>query len=142
MAFRKQAALALALASVIMFLGCTDELNAPTTDEQPVLPPTNVSAFAMSDGTVRVKWDASSELTINGYNVYRREVGHGSPKRVNGTRVLDTQYLDDGTVVPKQYEYRVTAVNSRGKESHWSSVVVTTRQVVTAGGTKFPVFTD
>ena len=38
MAFRKQAALALALASVIMFLGCTDELNAPTTDEQPVLP--------------------------------------------------------------------------------------------------------
>jgi fibronectin type 3 domain-containing protein len=142
MAFRKQAALALALASVIMFLGCADEINAPTTDEQPVLPPTNVSAFAMSDGTVRVKWDASSELTINGYNVYRREVGHGSPKRVNDSRILETQYLDNGTAVPKEYEYRVTAVNSKGKESHWSSVLVTTRQAVTGGDIRLPVFTD
>ena len=66
MVFRKQAALAMALASVVLMLGCTDELNAPnTTDELPVLPPTNVTAFALTDGHVRVKWDASSEPTIS-----------------------------------------------------------------------------
>ena len=144
MAFRKQAALALALTSVIMFLGCTDQLNAPnTTDEQPVLPPTNVSAFALSDGSVRVRWDASSEPTINGYNLYRREVGHGSPKRINGARILATEYLDGGTAAPKQYEYRLTAVNSKGKESRWTSVIVQTQQLVDPGTNKIPApYTD
>jgi fibronectin type 3 domain-containing protein len=139
MAFRKQAALALALASVIMFLGCTDQLNAPTTtDEQPVLPPTNVTAYALNNGAVRVRWDASSQPTINGYNLYRREVGYGSPKRVNSARILATQFLDDNTAVPKEYEYRVTAVNSKGKESHWTSVIIETRLVVDPGTTKLP----
>jgi hypothetical protein len=143
MAFRKQAALALALASVVMFLGCTDELNAPTTDEQPVLPPTNVSAFALSDGSVRVKWDASSEPTINGYNLYRREVGHGAPQKINGTRILATEYLDNGTSVPKEYEYRLTAVNSKGKESRWVAVIIQTQQLVDPGTNKLPApYTD
>jgi fibronectin type III domain protein len=139
MAFRKQAALALALASVVMVLGCTDQLNAPsTTDEQPVLPPTNVSAFALSDGSVRVKWDASSEPTINGYNLYRREVGLGSPKRVNGTRILATQYLDEGTTSLKNYEYRVTAVNVKGRESRFVSVYVQAIQLVPGTSAKLP----
>ena len=138
MAFRKQAALALALASVVMFLGCTDELNAPNTDEQPVPPPTNVTAAALINGDVQVTWAASSEPTINGYNVYRREVGNGSPKRVNGSRILATQYLDDGTAVQKQYEYRVTAVNAKGKESNWTSVIVQTGHAPLPGGIKLP----
>jgi hypothetical protein len=138
MAFRKQAALALALASVVVFLGCTDEVNAPTTDEQPVLPPTSVTAFAMSDGSVRVKWDASSEPTINGYNLYRREVGSGSPKRVNNTRIITTQYLDGATTPLKYYEYRVTAVNTRGKESRFTAVVVQAKQVVDGFSGKLP----
>ena len=139
MAFRKQAALALALASVILFIGCTDQVTAPiTTDEQPVLPPTNVTAFALTDGSVRVKWDASSEPTVNGYNLYRREVGNGGPKRLNGSRILATQYHDDGTAAPKQYEYRVTAVNSKGKESHWTAVVIQTRTIVDPGTNKIP----
>jgi hypothetical protein len=138
MAFHKQAALALALASVVMFLGCTDELNAPVTDETPVAPPTNVSAFALSDGSVRVKWDPSSDLTINGYNVYRREVGNGSAKRLNDSRVLATEYLDDGTAVPKQYQYRITAVNSKGKESHWTAVTIQTQTLTDPGTNKYP----
>jgi hypothetical protein len=142
MAFRKQAALALALVSVVMFLGCTSDLTAPTTDEQPVLPPTNVTAVAMINGNVQVLWGASSDPTINGYNLYRREVGQGGPKRVNGTRILATQYLDNGTAVPKEYEYRVTAVNAKGKESHWTSVIVTTKQYSPTGDVKLPVFTD
>jgi len=138
MAFRKQAALALALASVIVFLGCTDEVNAPTTNEQPVLPPTSVTAFAMSDGSIRVKWDASSEPTINGYNLYRREVGNGSPKRVNNSRIITTQYLDAATTALKYYEYRVTAVNTKGKESRFTAVVVQAKQAVEGFSGKLP----
>jgi hypothetical protein len=138
MAFRKHAALALALASVVVMFGCTDVTAPNTTDEQPVLPPTNVSAFPLSDGHVRVKWDASSEPTVNGYNLYRREVGHGSPERVNGTRIINTQFVDDGTSAPNSYEYRLTAVNVKGKESHWVSVVIETRIVVDGTSGKFP----
>jgi fibronectin type 3 domain-containing protein len=127
MAFRKQAALALALATTIICFGCADDINAPnTTDQQPVLPPTNVTATALSDGQVRVTWDASSQPTINGYNLYRREVGNGGPKRLNSTRILTTLYVDGGVAVRKHYEYRVTAVNSKGKESRFTSVVIET----------------
>jgi fibronectin type 3 domain-containing protein len=139
MAFRKQAALALALTSVVMFLGCTDQLVAPVQDETPVAPPTNVSAFALSDGSVRVKWDASSDPTINGYNLYRREIGNGGAKKINGTRILATEYLDDGTGSQKEYQYRVTAVNSKGKESHWTAVTIQTQTLTDPGTNKYPV---
>ncbi|HET6463063.1 MAG TPA: fibronectin type III domain-containing protein [Candidatus Krumholzibacteria bacterium] len=139
MVFRKQAALAVALASVIVMLGCTDELNGPnTTDEQPVLPPTNVSAFALTDGHVRVKWDASSEPTISGYNLYRREAGHGKPGKLNSGRIHAHEYVDESTVALKNYEYRLTAVNSKGKESRYVAVIVETRTIVDGTSGKYP----
>jgi fibronectin type 3 domain-containing protein len=139
MSFRKHAALALALASTIVYFGCTDNINAPvTTDDQPVLPPTNVVASALDNGNVQVKWDASSEPTINGYNLYRREVGHGGPKRLNSTRILTTLYTDQNTALQKRYEYRVTAVNSKGKESRFTAVVVITHAVVDDNPGKVP----
>jgi Fibronectin type III domain len=139
MVFRKQAALALALASVIVMLGCTDELNGPnTTDEQPVLPPTNVSAFALTDGHVRVKWDASSEPTINGYNLYRREAGHGKANKLNSSRIQAHEYVDESTAALKNYEYRLTAVNSKGKESRFVSVIIETRVIEDGTSSKYP----
>jgi len=139
MVFRKQAALVVALASVVFMLGCTDELNSPnTTDEQPVLPPTNVSAFALSDGHVRVKWDASSEPTISGYNLYRREVGVGKPGKINNGRIQATEYVDESTQALKNYEYRLTAVNSKGKESRFVSVIVGTRLIEDGTSSKYP----
>ena len=139
MAFRKQMALALAMAMLTVCFGCADELNAPITeDEAPVLPPTNVSARALSDGDVQVTWDASSQPTINGYNVYRREIGNGNPNRLNPNRVLSTKYVD-GTATPrKEYEYRVTAVNTKGKESRFTSVTIVARDAIEDGGGKAP----
>ena len=139
MAFRKQAALVLALASVVVFLGCTEELNSPvTTDDQPVLPPTHVTAIALGDGPVRVTWGASSDPTINGYNLYRREVGQGSPKKINSTRIMATEYVDGTTSAPKNYEYRVIAVNSKGKQSRYVAVTVQTYVLSVDGGSKLP----
>jgi len=139
MVFRKQAALAVALVSVIVMLGCTDELNGPnTTDEQPVLPPTNVSAFALTDGHVRVTWDASSEPTINGYNLYRREAGHGKANKLNSNRIQAHEYVDASTLALKNYEYRLTAVNSKGKESRFVSVIIETRVIEDGTSGKYP----
>jgi fibronectin type 3 domain-containing protein len=138
MAFRKQISLALALTMVMVCFGCADEIGAPIEDEQPVLPPTNVRALALNDGHVEVLWDASSQPNINGYNIYRREVGHGNPNRLNPTRILDTKYRDTGTVPAKDYEYRVTAVNSKGKESRHTSVVVETHAVIDDGQGRIP----
>src|SRR5262245_27713011 len=140
MVFRKQAALALALASVVLMLGCTEELNGVnTTDEQPVLPPTNVSAFALTDGHVFVKWDASSEPTISGYNLYRREVGKGKPGKLNSNgKIQTTEYLDESTLALTNYEYRLTAVNSKGKECRFVSVIVDTRLIEDGTASKYP----
>lgn len=138
MAFRKQISLALALTMVMVCFGCADEIGAPIEDEQPVLPPTNVRALALNDGHVEVLWDASSQPTINGYNVYRRELGVGQPNRLNSTRVLTTKYRDTGTVPSREYEYRVTAVNERGKESRHTSVVVETRDLIDDGSGRIP----
>jgi hypothetical protein len=139
MAFRKQAALALALSMITICFGCADELNAPNTeDEAPVLPPTNVQALALSDGQVQVTWDASSQPTVNGYNLYRRVVGNGSSKRLNPTRILSTAYLDDTAVPRTEYEYRVTAVSTKGKESRFTAVVIASRDVIEDGSGKVP----
>jgi hypothetical protein len=138
MAFRKHTALALALAMVTICFGCADEINAPGDDEQPVLPPTNVRAVALPDGDVEVLWDASSQPNINGYNIYRREVGGGGPHRLNDTRILDTEYRDDTTSASRQYEYRVTAVNSKGKESRHTAVVIEARDLIDDGPGKVP----
>jgi fibronectin type 3 domain-containing protein len=138
MAFRKHAALALALASTIVYFGCTSTTAPVIADDQPVLPPTNVVASALDNGHVQVKWDASSEPTITGYNLYRREVGNGGPKKLNSTRILTTLYVDANTAVKTQYEYRVTAVNTKGKESHWVAVVIETHDVISDNPGKVP----
>ena len=135
--FRKQMALGLAMAFLTICFGCADELNAPNTlDEQPVLPPTNVRAQALADGSVSVLWDASSQPTVTGYNLYRRIVDAGSPKRINPSRVLDTVYRDDTTGAGVEYEYRVVAVNSKGKESRFTSIVIHTHSLIGDGAGK------
>ena len=124
---RKHIALALATAFLTICFGCADELNSPvTTDEAPVLPPTNVQAVALNSGTVNVSWDASSQPNVVGYNVYRRVEGLGGPKQLNPARLESPHFMDSGSFPGRQYEYRVTAISSTGKESrHTSAYVVT-----------------
>jgi fibronectin type 3 domain-containing protein len=141
MAFRKHVVLALALLAVTATVyGCSDDTTAPNTqDETPVLPPTNVRAAVVNGGDVQVSWDSSSQPDVTGYNIYRREVGHGGPQRVNGSRIQATHYIDQGVVVDKAYEYRVTAVNSKGKESRFTAVIIKTGAVIGDGRGGVPI---
>jgi len=69
---------------------------------------------------VNLTWSASTSQ-VAGYNVYRRLTGSGSYKKINSSLDPDTSFTD-ATVVPgKTYEYVTTAVNSKGKESAYSS---------------------
>ena len=135
--FRKQIALALAMAFLTICFGCADELNAPITeDETPLIPPSNVRALALGDGSVQLLWDASSQPTVEGYKLYRREVDNGSPRRLNPNRLQATGYLD-GTPAPnREYEYRVTAVNSKGKESRHTAIIIETHELIGDGAGK------
>ena len=136
---RKYVALALASAFLTICFGCADELNSPITqNEAPVLPPTNVKAFAVNGGLVELTWDASSQPTVIGYNLYRREVGLGSPRKLNPNRIQATEYKDNGTLKKRVYEYRVTAVSEKGKESRFTSVTVQTRDLIEDGYGKVP----
>jgi len=129
MAFRKHTVLAFALLVLAAIaLGCADDTTAPNTqDEAPVLAPTNVQAIALSGGDIRVSWDPSSQPNVTGYNVYRREVGQGNPNRINGSRVRETRYIDETAQIEREYEYRVTAVSSKGKESRYTAVSIRNR---------------
>jgi hypothetical protein len=60
----------------------------------------------------------------------------GSPKRLNPARILSTAYEDQTTSARRQYEYRVTAVNSNGKESRFTAVVIETHVLVGDGSGK------
>ena len=131
MAFRKQFVLAFALLALsAIALGCAEDTTAPNTqDEAPVLAPTNVQATVLAGGNIQITWNPSSQPDISGYNLYRREVGNGNSNKLNGSRIHATDYVDNTTRVASEYEYRVTAVNTRGRESRYTSVVVETPDV-------------
>lgn len=138
MAFRKHMALVLALAMVTICFGCADDVNAPAEDEQPVLPPTSLRAYALPDGDINISWAVSSSPTVTGYNLYRRQIGVGSAKKLNDNRLTNTEYHDVDTTPATDYEYRVTAVSASGKESRFRSVVIGTRSLAGDGGGRVP----
>jgi len=145
MAFRKHMVLAFALLAVTaMVSSCADDTAAPNTeDEVPLLAPTNVRAAVVNGNDVQVSWNPSSQPNVAGYNLYRREVGDGgAPRRVNGSRIQATHFIDQSAYVEKEYEYRVTAVSSKGTESHFTAVVIETNTVVGDGRGGVPIPTN
>lgn len=129
MAFRKQFVLAFALLALsAIALGCADDTTAPNTqDEAPVLAPTNVQATVINGGDIQISWDPSSQPNINGYNVYRHDTVNGAVGRLNTTRVQATTWVDAGALLSREYEYRVTAVSTKGTESRYTAVVIENR---------------
>jgi fibronectin type 3 domain-containing protein len=128
MAFRKHSLLAFALLALsAIALGCAEDTTAPNTqNEAPVLAPTNVQATALGGGDIRITWNPSSQPDVAGYNVYRLDTEAGALGRLNDKRIETTNYTDGGAERGHRYEYRVTAVTSKGSESRFAAVLIET----------------
>src|SRR5262245_35877108 len=79
------------------------------------------SAYAQS---VNLAWDASSDPTLAGYQLYRSEQSGSYTSPISGTSALTTTTFTDSTVQSGHtYYYVVTAVNTSGVESPHSNEI-------------------
>ena len=87
----------------------------------PVLTPTDLSA-SQSNGQVDLKWYAADD--VQGYRIYRRQIGHDSELQelVSTTDSTDTQYTDTDVSHGSTYKYAVAAVRL-GDASYKSNTV-------------------
>src|SRR5579864_905516 len=70
--------------------------------------------------SVDLKWKASVSRVV-GYNVYRSETDGGPYIKLTSSPVRATNYTDSSVQSGHFYFYAVTAVDSSGKESAYSS---------------------
>jgi fibronectin type 3 domain-containing protein len=126
MAFHKHALISIVLLAIsgILF-GCGDSTVAPrVTTEAPIVAPTNVTAHVMSSGDVMISWDASTQLNLKGYNVYRFDLENYQVGRLTPSPQTQNSYTDHSAQRNVNYEYRVTSVSVKGTESGYSTVAV------------------
>lgn len=126
MAFSKYVLISVVLLAVsgILF-GCGDSTVAPqVTTEAPIVAPSNVTAQALPNGDVVISWDASTQPTLKGYNVYRLDKSNYQIGRLNSSPLSHNSYTDQTAERYGQYEYRVTAVSVKNTESNYSAVAI------------------
>jgi hypothetical protein len=84
-------------------------------DTFPPKPPQGLTAVYTTD-SVELIWNASSEVDLRGYLVYRQEEGRSQVK-VTPEPLSTPIFRDRNVTAGKNYTYRVTAVDSSGNES-------------------------
>ncbi len=89
--------------------------NASNTPSTEALAGTGVSA----QFSVNLSWNASTS-SVQGYNVYRGTTS-GKYSRINSSLDANTAFTDGTVASGVTYYYAVTAVNSAGQESSYSS---------------------
>ena len=117
-------------ADVTIANGETLTFNVPTTGglitvftKVPAIPditpptiPTNLQGAALSDTTIDLIWDASTDnISVTGYRIYRDGVAIAT--------TLGTVFRDMGLTELTQYNYTVSAYDFAGNESNQSNQV-------------------
>jgi len=89
---------------------------------------TGVSGNQISSNghSVALSWQASTSPNVTGYYVYRANGATAAFSRLVTTPVSGLDYSDAAVVAGETYTYAVTAVDSSGLESPYSSPVTTT----------------
>jgi fibronectin type 3 domain-containing protein len=130
MTFRKHVMISIVLLSISgLLLGCSsdDTTLAPTaTDEAPPAAVSGLTATLTSSGDVALRWDASTQPNLRGYNVYRHNPSQSAIGTLNASPLTDNRYVDTGAQSDAVYEYMVTAVSARGLESAFTTVTIST----------------
>jgi hypothetical protein len=83
--------------------------------------PASLSA-ASANGQVSLSWNAVSDSTLSGYNIYRSESASGPFTKLNSTPFNGTTYIDSAPPTATEY-YQVSAVDTAG-ESEKSDAAV------------------
>lgn len=92
--------------------------------------PENVSVTV--DNGATISWEATDDVRIVGYNVYRYKSGDDPGSKVNSAIISDTVYHDDeGTMFNS---YAVATVDTNGREGESSSQVVAVTEPVSLAG--------
>jgi len=86
--------------------------------------PRNFVALA-EQGSVRLRWDASSAEDVAGYILYRQDPGR-EYHRVSDRQITANEYLDRGLVTGLRYSYKIQVVDQEGNESAQSRPISTT----------------
>jgi hypothetical protein len=73
--------------------------------------------------SVDLSWNASPELDVQGYNVYRKQAGSANFTLLTVVPTPGPAYRDDSAKPDTMYEYRVTAIDGHGNESLPSSTI-------------------
>jgi hypothetical protein len=71
--------------------------------------------------SVSVNWTASTSPNVTGYNVYRGTTSGGPYTKLNSSSVTNLNYTDAAVAAGETYYYVVTALNSSGEESAYST---------------------
>ncbi len=95
------------------------------------IPPARISNVRTTrvDDAIQIQWPMSTELDVDGYNIYRSFQADENFEKLNLELIsfTDPIYMDNTIEPGNQYFYRVTAVDENGNESEKS--VVVNRQV-------------
>ncbi len=109
--------------------GTTKELipnSALYRDTTPPAAPAGLMATP-DDGEVWLDWNNNSEPDLAGYKVYRSTTPGSDYSKINGPLPLEyltiSEYIDSSVTNGTTYYYVVTAVDSSGNESSYSSEV-------------------
>jgi len=111
-----------------LLLGCSSESSntvspVPQT-EAPLLAPSNVTATRMANGDISLKWDASTQVNLQGYNVYRLSSHENQIGKINNGPLAVNRYVDTDTEARAYYQYFVAAVSIKGEESSYTSTSI------------------
>ena len=107
---------------LILFVSCSREsLIEPIDDGKPPAIPTNLKIFGAQDGEIGIEWDKNSEGNITTYKIYR---SINSPNNfIFIIQVNDNYFIDDSLEYASTYYYKISAVNSFGRESSMTDFV-------------------
>lgn len=84
------------------------------------------AASSTSGYAVNLSWDAPSDSSISGYNIYRSPSSGGTFSLLNSTVNTPTSYTDSTVAGGSSYQYEVTTVDDSGVESAPSNVFTAT----------------
>ena len=93
----------------------------PIDDGRPPAIPTDLQIFGAQDGEIGIEWRKNSEGNITAYKIHRSVNSPGN--FIFLTQVNDNYFIDDSLEYDSTYYYKISAVNSFGRESSMTDFV-------------------